>query len=79
MEHDSHYANRNRVLAWTLYLNDVKEGGETEFLHQSIRVPPVANRFIMWPAYWTHLHRVIHLEWSKVHLYRLDRSTLKSS
>ena len=57
MEHDSHYANRNRVLAWTLYLNDVKEGGETEFLHQSIRVPPVANRFIMWAAYWTHLHR----------------------
>ena len=28
--------NRNRLLAFTLYLNDVEEGGETEFLYQII-------------------------------------------
>ena len=40
-----------------VYLNDVEEGGETEFLYQSVRVPPVQGRFICWPAGWTHIHR----------------------
>ena len=32
-----------RVLAWMIYLNDIEEGGETEFLYQSMRIKPVKN------------------------------------
>ena len=46
-----------RVLAWALFLNDVDEGGETEFLYQSKRIAPKFNRFVCWPAGWTHIHR----------------------
>ena len=49
--------NRNRLLAFTLYLNDVEEGGETEFLYHSIRIKPKKNRLIIWPAAFTHVHR----------------------
>jgi hypothetical protein len=47
----------NRILAWTLYLNDVEEGGETEFLYQSLRIPPKTGTLCIFPAYFTHLHR----------------------
>ena len=50
-------ATRNRLMAFILYMNDVDEGGETEFLYQSLRIKPKRNRFILWPAYYTHLHR----------------------
>jgi hypothetical protein len=46
-----------RVLAWTIYLNDVTEGGETEFLYQGLRVAPKHGRIVIWPAGWTHVHR----------------------
>lgn len=46
-----------RVLAWTIYLNDVTEGGETEFLYQGLRVSPKNGRIVIWPAGWTHVHR----------------------
>ena len=46
-----------RVLAWTVYLNDVQEGGETEFLYQGLRVAPKHGRIVIWPAGWTHVHR----------------------
>jgi hypothetical protein len=47
----------HRILAWTLYLNDVEEGGETEFLYYPKRVKPKAGTFIIWPAGLTHTHR----------------------
>jgi hypothetical protein len=47
----------NRVLAFTVYLNDVEDGGETEFIHQSTRVSPKMGRVAMWPAGFTHTHR----------------------
>ena len=47
----------NRVLAWTLYLNDVEEGGETEFLYFPMRVKPKKGRLVIWPAGFTHTHR----------------------
>jgi hypothetical protein len=53
-------ANRNdcnRILAWTLYLNDVEEGGETEFLYYPKRVKPKAGTLVLWPAGLTHTHR----------------------
>jgi hypothetical protein len=47
----------NRVLAWTLYLNDIEEGGETEFIYQHMRVKPKQGTLVMWPAAFTHTHR----------------------
>lgn len=46
-----------RLLAWILYLNDVEEGGETEFLYQAIRIKPKQGTLILWPASFTHTHR----------------------
>jgi len=47
----------HRVLAWMTYLKVPEEGGETEFLHQSKRIEPIVGRTLIWPAYFTHLHR----------------------
>ena len=46
-----------RLIAWMLYLNDVTDGGETEFPTQEIKFKPKAGSMLMWPAYWTHPHR----------------------
>lgn len=46
-----------RLMAFILYLNDVEEGGETEFLYQKKRIKAVKNRFLLWPAGFTHTHR----------------------
>jgi hypothetical protein len=47
----------HRLLVWILYLNDVEEGGETEFLYQSMRVKPKQGTLLIWPAAFTHTHR----------------------
>lgn len=56
-EYDGSNNDRDRILSWILYLNDVEEGGETEFLYQSLRFKPKAGTFILFPAYFTHTHR----------------------
>lgn len=47
----------NRLLAYVVYLNDVDEGGETEFLYQRRRTRPEAGTCVIFPAGFTHLHR----------------------
>ncbi len=47
----------HRVLAWMTYLNDVTDGGATEFLHQNISVQPEKGKTLIWPAEWTHAHK----------------------
>jgi hypothetical protein len=49
--------NCNRLFAWMLYLNDVDEGGETEFLYYPKRIKPKAGTLLLWPAGFTHTHR----------------------
>ena len=46
-----------RSFAWMIYLNDVEEGGETEFLYQKTRFKPKANTGLLWPGGFTHTHR----------------------
>ena len=46
-----------RLLAYTIYLNDVEEGGETEFLYYPRRVKPKAGTVCLFPAGFTHAHR----------------------
>ena len=47
----------SRSLFFLMYLNDVEEGGETEFLYQRKRVDPKEGRLVLAPAAWTHQHR----------------------
>jgi hypothetical protein len=47
----------HRVLAWMTYLNDVDDGGSTEFVHQGIEMQPSKGKTLIWPAEWTHAHR----------------------
>ena len=49
--------NAHRLTAFMLYLNDVEEGGETEFLYESIRVKPKAGTMLIFPVSYTHTHR----------------------
>lgn len=45
----------DRVVAMVLYLNDVAQGGETEFYHQGIRIPPKAGYLALFPAGWNYM------------------------
>jgi hypothetical protein len=57
VEHNGDYNNSKRGLAFGIYLNDVEEGGETEFLHFSRRVKPKKGRIVIWPASFPYVHR----------------------
>lgn len=47
----------SRTLAWMVYLNDVEDGGETEWLYQELKIKPQKGRVVIWPGSFTHLHR----------------------
>jgi len=60
--HTWHYekssaSTMDRMMAYMTYLEVPKRGGETEFLHQSLRIDPVVGRTLIWPAGFTHMHR----------------------
>ena len=48
-----------RTLVFMTYLNDVEEGGETYFSAQDTKVKPEKGLTLIWPAYWTHMHKGI--------------------
>lgn len=47
----------NRILQYIVYLNDVEEGGETEFLYIPKRIKPTKGTLLLFPAGFTHTHR----------------------
>lgn len=47
----------HRTLLFMFYLNDVAEGGQTEFYYQQRAIQPKAGRMVIAPAYFTHTHR----------------------
>lgn len=50
------FSQRQLVAIW--YLNNVDgPGGETEFAVQDVRVKPQEGKLILFPPFWTHLHR----------------------
>jgi len=57
IEHNKGWDNEARAFVFSVYLNDVAEGGETEFLHFSKRVQPKTGRIVIWPAAFPYLHR----------------------
>ncbi len=57
IEHGKGHSNEPRAFVFSIYLNDVEEGGETEVLHFSKRVKPKTGRIVIWPAAFPYLHR----------------------
>jgi len=57
VEHGAGFINEPRAFVFSVYLNDVEEGGETEFLHFSKRVKPKTGRIVIWPAGFPYVHR----------------------
>ena len=53
------YIGVTRVLAWMIYLNTVIDGGGTYFDNYDLTMNAVEGRCVIWPAYWTHMHRGI--------------------
>jgi hypothetical protein len=46
-----------RLLAYTLYLNDIEEGGETEFLYHGVKIKPKTGKVAFFPSGYTYPHR----------------------
>jgi len=57
VEHGAGFESEPRAAVFSIYLNDVEEGGETEFLHFSKRVKPKTGRIVIWPSSFPYLHR----------------------
>jgi hypothetical protein len=49
----------NRILVWMVYLNDVTDRGETEFLYQHHFEEPKQGKLVIWPSDWMYTHRGI--------------------
>lgn len=46
----------HRLFAWMTYLNDVDDGGTTDFDYYKIKIKPECGKTLIWPAEWTHAH-----------------------
>jgi hypothetical protein len=55
MWHDD--GKETRLITFIIYLNDIEEGGETEFLYQKTRIKPEKGKIVMFPCSYTHTHR----------------------
>jgi prolyl 4-hydroxylase len=55
----SEIINSKRHLVFMTYLNDINNGGETEFFYQRKKIKPEKGKTLIWPADWTHTHRGI--------------------
>ena len=55
------FSERQLVAIW--FLNDVPgPGGETEFPLQGVSIRPEQGKLILFPPFWTHVHRGVTLE-----------------
>jgi|OM-RGC.v1.012827522 prolyl 4-hydroxylase len=51
------HPHNNRHLVWMTYLNDIEEGGGTDFMHQNYTVKPKKGKTVIWPSDWTYTHK----------------------
>ena len=56
MHYDNEGASFHRYCAGILYLNTIKEGGETCFPILGREVKPVKGRIVFFPSHFTHVH-----------------------
>lgn len=55
--HDPEQKSLHRVLLFMYYLNDVREGGETEFYYQQRKLSPRKGQLVFAPSGFTHTHK----------------------
>lgn len=56
--HDfSNETNKSRAVTYLWYLNDVVEGGETDFFGGSFQIKPETGKLLLFPACWCYPHR----------------------
>jgi hypothetical protein len=48
----------SRMLVWMIYLNDVTDAG-TSFKFQNLETEAETGTIVIWPPYWTHMHKGI--------------------
>ena len=48
--------NAPRVVSAILYLNDVEDGGETDFINFGIKIKPKAGRLVIFPSNYAYQH-----------------------
>ncbi|MGB0895135.1 MAG: 2OG-Fe(II) oxygenase [Parashewanella sp.] len=53
----NHNEALHRVVLYMFYLNDVEEGGETEFYYQQRKLKPKKGTMVIAPAGFTHSHK----------------------
>lgn len=46
----------NRIISALVYLNDVTDGGATEFIYQGVSVSPRAGRLVIFPSNYAYAH-----------------------
>lgn len=56
-ENSGYKGGGDRVLAWMIYLNDLTDGGGTDFKIQNHTEKAEACKMLIWPAFWTHTHK----------------------
>lgn len=56
---DNDFSNleKERLLAVIIYLNDVHEGGHTEFMQQRFSIKPETGKLAIFPTTWEYFHR----------------------
>ena len=51
--------NISRMLVWMFYFNTITDDGGTFFPEYDRIIDAVEGRLVIWPAYWTHVHKGI--------------------
>jgi len=51
------FHSADRMMVFMTYLNDIQEGGETEWYFQKLKVQPRKGLTVLWPTDWNFLHR----------------------
>ena len=52
----------HRLFAWMTYLNNVDDGGQTNFSHYGIKIKPETGKTLIWPSEWTHSHQGLEVK-----------------
>jgi len=64
----THISKLHRIFAFMTYLNDVDEGGTTDFHYYDLKIKPEKGKTLIWPAEWTHAHTGSVLEGGKKYI-----------
>ena len=51
------FPTATRQVSLIVYLNDVAEGGETNFVDLGVKVSPKQGRLLLFPSHFTYMHR----------------------